>query len=90
MSMFSTNSPREVQGGDFVPCPKNPEEAQRRAAETAAWKPEEWNCPVLQWSGTNRPGLSEAQEAVAQALPKRTPKLTSSSSSSSTLSSLGL
>lgn len=85
--VFYQQSPREVQGGDFVPVPRIPrEETQRRAAETAAGsRGVELPSPAVEWD--KQPGLARPR-AVAQAA-KRTPKLTSSSSSSSALSSLG-
>ena len=80
-------SPREVQGGDFVPVPRIPrEETQRRAAETAAGsRGVELPSPAVEWD--KQPSL--ARPRVAAQAAKCAPKLTSSSSSSSALSSLG-
>ena len=85
--VFYQQSPREVQGGDFVLVPRIPrEETQRRAAEMAAGsRGMELPSPAVEWD--KQPGLARPR-AAAQAA-KHAPKLTSSSSSSSALSSLG-
>lgn len=87
--VFYQQSPREVQGGDFVPVPRIPREEipEKEAAEMAAGsRGVELPSPAVEWDE----GCASARPRVVAQAAKRTqvlPPLLSSSSSA--LSSLG-